>query len=112
MTTRSININTKICDFCNSKEHVFQICENCKKDVCYDCRKNNGRELHQSTIFGGNELFYCINCLNSKIVLESKKYLALQKIEDLRSEERRFYQDYRTRADQAEQEVKNILGVK
>ncbi len=101
----------KVCDFCESKENVFNTCSICGKDICYKCHKTGGVTFHQSCFYSGSgDGCYCDMCLAENA--NDELILAYRKIVTLGTERDAYYKDFEVRHTVAEKAIKAIRGRK
>ncbi|KKN78864.1 hypothetical protein LCGC14_0346360 [marine sediment metagenome] len=105
---------TKQVDFCDTCDNggLTYICLGCGKCACYDCKKKGemieySHAVHFSGSGDGN---FCPDCVdkppNEKIAILLAAY---RKISSLRTEEKGWYDNFRTRCDKAEAELKALI---
>ena len=104
---KSITRDSSFCDECK-KETYINKCLSCKKEYCWECWKNLGREYKHAVHFGGSgDEHLCFQCVESP-----KQYLPLilcyQKIAALRQEEKGWYEDFNERSKVVEDEIKKL----
>lgn len=107
---KEINKKVSFCDACGKEQDYLEKCLSCGVEHCYDCRKELGKEYTHGVYFqGSGDGYYCHKCdaelsTNRRDVLHNA-YVA---IVDLRSEEHRWYDDFKKRVDAAENKVKEL----
>lgn len=99
-------IDVAVCDFCGENDDCYSHCEDCKKDVCYDCEKTRGVEYaHSVYCTGSGDGWYCSAC---DAISKTKKHTAYMSIRSLILESRAFYDDFRKRSDAADAALKKL----
>lgn len=107
---KTIEKEVEFCDACEAEGYTTA-CLCCGKEFCYDCRKTNGVEYsHSVHCQGSGDGFYCTEC-DSKLKKSGadKLHRAYLKIQDLRAEEKRFWEEFKKKADLAEAEVQTLF---
>lgn len=97
----------KFCDVCGTEEEYVPPCDECGKDMCYKCRQTHSIEYpHSVSCSGWGDGLYCVECDQKLRASETDaRHSAYLRIQELRNEERRFYEDFRARSTVAEQAV-------
>lgn len=102
------SIEDTFCDVCDKRGYATR-CLNCGAEHCYDCRKLHGVEyVHGVHFSGSGDGYYCNKC---DVLLRNNGdalHAAYRRIQDLRSEEKAFYEGATIRADAAEAELKRL----
>lgn len=98
-----------LCDCCQ-KEGYLTACINCKVEHCHDCTKTEGKTYVQAINYGGTgDGYYCKNCdIELMNVRNNPRHAAYRKIASLRNEAKAWSDDFRARADEAENELKAL----
>lgn len=102
---KTIKREEVFCDYC--AKGSYEKCLGCKKDICWDCQKTKGIDFKHSVHFSGSgDGFYCNECLGNKEVTSTPLFKAYKEINNLRNEQKNWYDDFRKRADTAENHLK------
>jgi hypothetical protein len=82
----------------------------CGKDVCWDCKKKAGIEVHAGLFFSGSgDGFYCNSCRTLRSVVASDLYQAYLKIHVMRQEYDSWSADFEIKRKKAEEELQLLL---
>lgn len=103
---KTVTKEVTCCDCCE-KEEYLTTCMNCGIEHCYDCEKTEGKKyVHAVNFSGSGDGYYCKKCdtdlISNRI---SPRHIAYRKIESLRNESKAWNENFRLRANEAEQEV-------
>jgi len=98
-----------VCDGCGAKAQYGIACDSCAKDFCFECGRTKVKEYpHSVHCSGSGDARYCIEC-DQRLAREGDKrqakYLV---IERLRNESKAYWDDFKRRADAAEQAIKDL----
>ena len=108
---KEITITEAICDICNTNRS-HNSCTECGLDVCYDCEYigHLTKYAHAIHCTGSGDRYYCNAC--EKILKKSgdRLFFAYQEIQNLRAEEKKFYQSFKVKTKAAERKVQMALG--
>ena len=98
---KKVIIVQSFCDSCK-KEHAWNACFRCGKDVCSDCRTRYGREIYFDS---SEDPCACPEC--AKIIEKDPSQLGpLFDIVKLKNELNGFHADFKNRQKQAEDKCK------
>lgn len=98
-----------VCDSCGAQTWGSH-CEQCGKDLCYDCSTTGMVTYHHSTWAGGHgDGTYCLKCEAELREKPTARFAALWDIEKLRTEETAWYADFKRRAEAAERAVERTM---
>lgn len=102
--------DVSICDKCQKEVDWASSCMKCGKDFCYECRKAGCAEYPHGVHFSGSgDGLYCNPCDQTlRADGTDKRHSAYLKIQALRKEEARFYEDFKRRADAAAEEIRSM----
>jgi hypothetical protein len=107
---KPLTIQQSYCDFCGEKASGYQLCLSCGRDFCYDCARKHGVEYnHGVHCAGSGDGLYCLECDQKMREKGDRLHSAYVKIHILREQEKSFYEDFKTRCEAAENELKTIL---
>jgi hypothetical protein len=97
------------CDFCGAQESYMQACDNCGKDICYECKKRHAHIYAHAVHFSGSgDALYCNECDSKMFVIGDVRHAKFVAIERLRNEEKAYWEDFKVRAKSAEDAVKHL----
>lgn len=97
----------KVCDWCETDEHVYHECLICGKDACFNCGEVNMTSLAHGVHFSGSgDGGYCNDCLETN--QDNKLIIAYNVIQTLRKEEENWYADFKIRQETAEKRIKEL----
>lgn len=92
------------CDVCQTCEYTLNCCDDCGKDICYDCdKKGEGKSFKVSVHFrSSDDAYYCIDCQGKLTVKPTELFSAYVTIVNLGEEERKFWEGFKIRQKAAE----------
>mgnify|MGYP007037387226 CR=1 FL=1 len=95
------------CDCCKKEAEHLTACMNCGIEHCYDCTEMEGKHYVRAVNYGGSgDGYYCKKCdIELMSNRSSPRHIAYRKIESLRNEAKAWNENFRLRANEAEQEV-------
>jgi hypothetical protein len=97
------------CDICKKESNEWNCCNNCGKNICYECKKTEAKEYtHSVWASGSGDGLYCLQCDQELIVSGNAKHAAYRTIESLKRESNGFYTDFKSRAEKAELKLKSF----
>ncbi len=109
MSKTTVTVERALCDFCG-KEESYHKCITCGKDICSDCRKTKAVVYpHSIYCSGGYDGTYCHACDLTQADNPTTLWLAYVKIATLRGEFKRWQEDFDSRVNNAEAEVKRLV---
>lgn len=102
-------IELTICDFCGI-DTAHDQCNGCKKDICWDCKRNKGIIFPFSVHFEGSyEGFYCSECLSNPRVTSTEIFKGYKQMSDLRNEYSAWWKDFDLRCGKAQARLKILI---
>lgn len=106
---KTVTKEVTCCDCCEKEEHM-ETCINCKVEHCYACSKTEGKKYNHAVNFGGSsDGYYCRECdVELMSVRNNARHMAYRKIDSLRNEAKAWSDDFKLRADAAENELKAL----
>ena len=108
-----VQIEQSFCDVCNNESPGYYNCILCKKSFCYECSKTETKEYKHAVHFAGSgDGRYCFACDEQAKKNGDKLHMAYRQIEALRYEEAGFWNDFKKRTDEAEENLKKLQGGK
>lgn len=106
---REVTIIQDFCDFCNGESNAWNVCINCGKNICYDCRKVHAVEYrHAVWSSGSGDGLYCQECNRKLYVAGDKLHRSYLAIESLRNEMDGWNRSFSERAKEAETRLKSL----
>lgn len=102
--TRTVEVS--LCDVCKSDDGYLRSCDKCGRDFCFDCESQWMRKYSHSVHFGGSDDgYYCQDCDAESRASGDLIHAAYRRIENLRHEEKAWYDNFKERVDVAEKEL-------
>ena len=106
---KEVAIKKYFCDICGNDSEKWNACDNCEKSICYDCQKIHMKKYpHSVWASGSGDGQYCNECDAMLSKNGNKRHAAYRLIQSLRNESKGFYEDFKSRADNAEKAIKDL----
>jgi hypothetical protein len=106
---KQVTIEKEFCDICGKEASGYTNCDNCGKELCYECGKTELKEYNHAVHFqGSGDGKYCHDCDAKLLANGDKKHAAYRKIAALRNEESGWYEDFKKRSAAAETELSDL----
>lgn len=99
------------CDACGAEQDFgMDACLKCGAEHCFNCKKTHGKEYQHGIYVGGSGDGYYCNACDTELTASGadRRHAAYQAIARLRNELKAWSEDFKRRANEAEQALENL----